>query len=266
MVNLQELIIRARFIFSKAPKRLEVFDLINGKRSTKELARKTGRSLSSVLQDIQKIKDMELVKENEDKEGNIFKKEGAAVYEKMPMIKHVPFSYFQEVAETRKLVKRNAIPRNRKSTSTSIHTPSEQEILEICKHGEVQLYEFKAPGIESAKLTKEISAFLHTRNGGIVFYGIDDDGIIIGSDFKRQEFDQRIQNSVRNTLSPQPNIEIKEKNVMGSKIIMIVVPPWDRRTLYQYTKSEKYYIRKGTNIFALKPDEIKKLSRGQYIV
>jgi predicted HTH transcriptional regulator len=106
---------------------------------------------------------------------------------------------------------------------------------------------------------------LHTKKGGIIFYGIDDDGVIIGSDVSRQIFDQKLQNSVRNTISPQPNIEIKDKNVLGSKIIMVVIPPWDKVNLYQYTKTEKFYIRKGTNVFALKPEEIKKLSVGEYV-
>ena len=82
------------------------------------------------------------------------------------------------------------------------------------------------------------------------------------------EFDQRIQNSIRNTITPPPNIEVKDRNVMGSKIILIIIPPWDRKTIYQYTLDNRYYIniRKGTNVFALKPEEIKKLSKGEAIV
>lgn len=266
MAELQEFITRGRFTFSGASKRFETFKLINGKKSTKEIARKTGRRLSAVLQDIEKLKDMELVKEKKDKNGNIIKKERATVYEKNPLIKHVPLSYFQDVAETSKLVKKVPVRKAKGPKLATIHMPSEKEILDICKHGEDQLYEFKAPGTETHKITKEIAAFLHTKNGGIIFYGIDDDGTIIGSDIKRQKFDQKIQNSIRNTTSPSPNIVIKERNVVGSKVIMIIIPPWDRKTLYQYTKDNRYYIRKGTNIFALQPDEIKKLTRGEYIV
>jgi len=266
MVDLQELIVRGRFIFSGAPTRLEVFKLINGKRSTKEIARKQGRSLSAVLHDIEKIRDMELAREKKDRMGVIFKDGGATVYEKSPLIRHVSLSYFQDIAETGRLLKQVPNRKARSSKLAPIHVPSEQEILDICKHGEDQLHEFKAPGIELPKITKEIAAFSHTKNGGIIFYGIDDDGTIIGSNIKRQEFDERIQNSTRNTLSSQPNIEIKERNVMGSKVIMIIIPPWDGETLYQYTKDKRYYIRKGTAVFAVQPDEIKKLSRGKYIV
>lgn len=266
MTDLQELISRGRFVFSNAPKRLEVFKLINGKRSTKEIAQKINRDLSSVLNDIKKLKDMELIEEKKDSKGNIIRKGKAVVYEKTKLIKHVPLSYFQEVAETSKLVKRVPTRRVKGRRPTIIHVPSEREILDICKQGEDQIYEFKAPGTKTEKITKEIAAFLHTGNGGIIFYGIQDDGSILGSDLTRQEFDQRIQNSIRNTISPPPNIYIKERNIMGSKIILIIVPPWDRKTIYQYTLDSRYYIRKGTNIFALKPEEIQKLSKGEPII
>ena len=58
---------------------------------------------------------------------------------------------------------------------------------------------------------------------------------------------------------------IINKDVIGTKIILIKIPPWDRKNLYQYVKKERYLIRKGTNKFALKPEELKKLSKGEYI-
>ena len=146
------------------------------------------------------------------------------------------------------------------------HIPNENEILDICKNHEDQLYEFKAPGVTVDKITREIAGFLHTKGGGVVFYGVDDSGTIIGSDLRRHDLDQRVQNSVRNTLSPQPNVQVVERSVLGSTIVLIVVPSWDRKTIYQYTKDGNYYIRKGTNIFALRPEELSKLHKGEYVV
>lgn len=266
-MSLQEIISRSRFIFSGAPKRLEVFKLINGKLSAKEIARKVGRSHSSVLNDIKKLRDFGLIKEKKDRAENILKKEGSLIFEKTPLVKHIPHSYFEDVADTVILSKKESISKKVKfSVLGKIHIPSENEILDICKHGEDQLYEFKSPGTDTHKMTKEMAAFLHTKNGGIIFYGVEDDGSIIGSDLNRQQFDQKIQNSIRNTIAPQPNIEIKEKNVMGSTVLLVVIPSWDRKTIYQYTKDGRYYIRKGTNVFALKPEEIKKLSKGKYVI
>jgi len=138
--------------------------------------------------------------------------------------------------------------------------------LDICKDGENQIYEFKDPRVEIAKITKEIAAFLNTKNGGLLFYGIDDDGSIVGSDLRRQDFDQSLQNSVRNTISPQPNIKIEEKEVMGHKILVVVIPPWDRKNIYQYRKDRRNYIRKGTNVFVLTPNELTKLGKGKFVV
>jgi hypothetical protein len=264
MADLQELISRARFILSGAPKRFDVFSLINAKHSTKDISRKTRRSLSAVLQDIERLRDLELIRKKQDKVGAI-KKDGASVFEKVPLIKHVPDSYFKDVADTRSLAKEKVSKGVRISDRTAVHVPSETEILDICKEGEDQLYEFKSPGARMDDMSEEIAAFLHTRNGGIIFYGVDDLGTVIGSDLKRQDFDQRIQNSVRNTISPAPHIEVKDRNVMGSKVVLVTIPPWNRKSLYQYTKNGKYLIRKGTNKFALRPDELKKLSNGQYV-
>jgi DNA-binding transcriptional ArsR family regulator len=265
MVDLQELIVRGRMIFDGASRRLEVFELVNG-RSTKEISRKTGRSLSAVDQDIEKLKDIELIVEKKDSKGNVVKKDGSMVYEKNPIIRHVPFSYFRDVANTTKLVKKPVKAQGKTPKPATIHIPSENEILDICKQGEDQLYEFKSPGVTTDKLTKEIAGFLHTKGGGVIFYGVEDDGSIIGADVRRQTLDQKIQNSVRNTISPAPSIEVKERKVMSSTVLLVVVPPWDRKTIYQNTMDGRYYIRRGTNIFALRPDEIKKLSQGVFVV
>jgi len=266
-MRLQELITRGRFIFSGAPKRLEVFQLIDGKRNAKDIAIRTGRKLNAVLNDIKKLKDLELIQPRRDDQGNIVKKDGSTVYEKVPLLKHIPLSYFRDVTKRSYILAQRRI---QKRTSvkkiTPIRVPSAEEILDICKSGESQIYEFKSPGVDVAKITKEIAAFLNTKNGGLIFYGIDDDGVIIGSDKRRQDFDQMVQNSVRNTISPSPNIEIKERDVLGHKILIIVVPPWDRKNIYMYRKDGRVYIRKGTNVFVATPEELRKLGRAEYVV
>lgn len=122
-------------------------------------------------------------------------------------------------------------------------------MLDICRCGEDQAYEFKEPGVETKKIIKEIAAFLHTKRGGLLFYGIADDGSIIGSDRRRQDMDQSLQNSIRTTISPQPSIEITEKEVIGQPVLVIAIPPWDRKTLYQYTKDSRYYTGEDECVF-----------------
>jgi predicted HTH transcriptional regulator len=142
--------------------------------------------------------------------------------------------------------------------------PTEAEILEIAKAGEDQLHEFKAPGTEAAKLTKEIAAMLNTSRGGMVLYGIEDDGTIAGSDVSRQKLDQPLQNSVKNGVSPAATIRLSGVTVLGSEILVIIVPPWNRRDIFQF--QEKFYVRKGTNVFVLKPEELKEMHNGRAVI
>ncbi len=265
MAGLQEMISRARFVFSNAPRRLDVFRLVNGRLSTKEVSLILGRQMSNVIRDLRMMRDMEIIIEKIDKEGNIVRNGGVAIYEKHPLLKHVSESYFQGISDTTKLKKTPLDKKESRSKADFLVLPSPSDILQIAKEGETYIYEFKSPGTTTDKITKEIAAFAHTRVGGIIFYGIEDDGSIIGSDKTCQEMDQAIYNSLQSTISPPPRVRIDNVSVLGTAVVTIRIKSWDRKTLYQYTKDRRYYIRKGTNIFALAPSEITSLSKGEYV-
>ncbi|MHC4189252.1 MAG: RNA-binding domain-containing protein [Planctomycetota bacterium] len=266
-MEIQELISRGRLLFHGAPKRLDVFKLVNGRRSAKDIAKRTGRSLSSALQDLQKMKDMDLIKPKINRKNLVVKKQGSTVFEKIPQLRHVSMTYFEDPIKAKKKfgkqfpkVKKKAKDRQLRAVST----PNEKEILEICRTGEDQPYEFKSAGVNTEKLAREVAAFANTKIGGIIFYGIDDDGTISGSDKHRQELDQSLQNAVRNTISPSLTIAIKEKDLLGHRIALIIVPPWNKKDVYHY--KGKVLIRKGTNVFTAKPEESRKLHKGIYVV
>lgn len=266
-MEIQELISRGRLLFIGAPKRLEVFKLVNGKRSGKEIARKMGRSLSSVLQDLQKMKDMGLIERKTDNANRTIRKDSSTVLERLPVLRHMPSKYFEDPVRARKKLgaKRPVPQRGVKGRRvTSLRIPNENEILEICRTGEDQLYEFKAAGTEMRKLTREIGAFANTKMGGMVFYGVDDDGTVSGSDKHRQELDQALQNSIRNLILPSPTVTIREKDLLGQKIVVICTLPWNRKDVYFY--DSRVCIRKGTNVFRATPEEIKRLHNGEYVV
>jgi hypothetical protein len=269
-MDLQELITRGRFLFTRAPKRLEVFKNVDGKRNTKEVATASGRSHVTTLIDLRKMKDCGLIQEKIS-DGKPIKREDCTVYEKLPLVRQVPISYFKEESIVIPSVNKGEGSRSRtprETQSPPLGIPSENELLEICREGEGQLHEFKEPRVETEKIAKEVAAFANTKRGGLLFYGVADDGSIIGTDRRRQEFDQTIQNSVQNTISPKPNIVVSELPVLGQTILVVRVPPWDRksRTPFQYTKDNRFYIRKGSNVFALTAEEISKLGRGEYVV
>lgn len=205
------------------------------------------------------MRDAGLIQNSVD--GNSQRKQTSAhpVYEKVPLARTVPARYFLGTALVRKEVaaKVQKRPHQRHDHRRPLPVPSEQEILDICKNGEDQIYEFKASRTDVRKLTREICAMLNTKSGGIVFYGIDDDGTITGTDISRQALDQPLQNSIKNSISPAATIVLKTVPVMGTEVILIIVPPWNRHDVFQF--DEKVLIRKGTNVFAARPEELKRL-------
>lgn len=141
--------------------------------------------------------------------------------------------------------------------------PTETIILDMCKSGEDQILEFKAAGTDVRKITKEIGAMLHTRLGGIILYGVDDDGTIHGTDVTRQKLDQPLQNSIKNSIAPAAVVALKSVSVLGTEVLVVIVPPWNRKDVYQF--DERVFLRKGTNVFTAKPEELRKLHRGEYV-
>ncbi len=264
-MEIQELITRGRILFSRAPKRLEVFKLVNGRRGTKEIAIKTGKSVVPTLDDLRKMKNLELIKPKINQKGKMVKKEEYTVFEKNPLMANVSISYFSDSKSKKHLPKKTRLKIKQKSRSFgSLPIPSAKEILDICKHGEDQIYEFKAPGVEIKKITKKIGGFLNTKRGGLLFYGVEDNGKIVGTDLARHKFDNQLQNSVKHTISPSVTITIKSVKIIGNEIIVVLIPAWNKKDVYQY--DGRTLIRQGTNDFIASPDEVRKLHDGKYVV
>ena len=142
MPDLQEMILRARFILANAPRRLEVFRLVNARLSTKEISLKLGRKINNVGRDLQMMREYEIIKEKINKNGDILKKDGAIVYEKHPLLKYVPESYFKDVSDTTKL-RKTPLHKKESGITTDFPTlPSPSDILQIAKEGETHIYEF----------------------------------------------------------------------------------------------------------------------------
>ena len=267
MPDLQEIISRGRFIMANAPARLRVFESVDGRRSTADLAKLLKRHINSVRRDLRTLEDAGLIRPRIS-QGVEAKVDGFPVYEKLPLARTIPSRYFMQPTPT---VRGSTKPRRRYPSPSStrarpapIKVPSEQEILTLANNGEDQTTEYKAQGTEARKIVREIAAMLNTKEGGLVLYGIDDDGNIEGSDITRQKLDQPLQNSLRNSVSPSATIRLHSVSVLGSTILVIVVPPWNRKDVYQF--DEKVLIRKGTNAFAAKPEELRKLHSGQYVI
>jgi hypothetical protein len=264
-MDLQELITRGRFVFAGAPERLALFKLVDGRQNTDQLAKKTRRHVNNVRRDLNTLRDAGLIQHKPNKNGAEMRTDGLPVYEKVPLARTVPIRYFSTAPSPQPL--KAGPPRQIRRPSDRrkpLPVPTEQQILDICNNGEDQTYEFKAAGTDARKLAREVCAMLNTKSGGIIFYGIDDDGKVSGTDVSRQKLDQPLQNSIKNSISPAATVTLKTISVMGTQVLVIVVPPWNRSDVFQF--DEKVLLRKGTNVFGAKPEELKKLHQGRYIV
>jgi Schlafen, AlbA_2 len=267
-MDLQELVTRARFIFSNAPERLKVFQLINGRRNTADIARRTRRHVNNVRRDLKLLEHAGIVQPKPGPDARPLKVGDLPIYERVPLARAVPPTYFHGPSSSPsrpspQLAEAGTRPAKARKPKT-LPLPTGKEVLDICRHGEDQTYEFKGRGTKADKIAREVAAMLNTRQGGIIFYGVDDSGAIQGSDISRQGFDQPLQNSARNTISPPPVVKLHAIAVMGSEILAVVVPPWNKKDVYQY--DGRVLLRKGTNVFYATPGESRKLHRGQHVV
>ena len=94
-MDLQELITRGRMLFARAPGRLAVFELVNGRRSAADIGQELGRRANHVYEDVRRLEDAELVRPKLDGGGSPKKKGGWAVYEKTPLARTVSVRYFR---------------------------------------------------------------------------------------------------------------------------------------------------------------------------
>jgi Schlafen, AlbA_2 len=265
-MDLQELVVRGRFLFASAPDRLRVFECVNGKRTGKEIANVLRRGVTAVLRDLARLRDAGLIEARRDpSKADALKKDGSILYDKVPLARTIPSRYFQRSTNSPRgghVSAPRPVPGRKpaRKRAPALPLPSETGVLDICRNGEGQLHEFKAAGTDIRKVIREVAAMANTSQGGLVLYGVADDGTIQGSDQSRQAFDQPLQNSTRNSISPALTVRLHAVPVLGSTILVVVVPPWNRRDVYHF--DDRVLIRKGTNVFAARPEESRKLHAG----
>jgi len=253
-------------MFAGAPERLRLFALVDGRKNARGIAKSTKRHVNNVHRDLRRLADAGLIEER-TKNGASLTKDGFTLYQKVPLARTIPLSYFSAPTRppgTKKALTSKGRSKTRAPKGKSVPLPSENEILDICKQGEDQTVEFKAPGTDVRKIVREIAAMLNTRQGGLILYGVDDDGTIQGTDVTRQKLDQPLQNSIRTGIAPAAVVDLKSVHVIGSEVLIVIVPPWNRRDVYQF--DEKVLIRKGTNVFGAKPEELKRLHGGEHVI
>jgi hypothetical protein len=265
VTSLQELITRGRFLMADAPSRLRVFQAVDGRSTAVDIATATARHVNNVRRDLTLLRDAGLIQSKVLADtAKTVTREGHPVYEQVPLARTISTKYFQPTAKRPEQAELSSREPRTRAKSIELAAPTENELLEIVRHGEDQLYEFKGPRTDVGKITREVAAMLNTSKGGMILYGVDDDGTIVGTEMSRQDFDQPLQNSIKNTVAPAAVVRLHSVSALGSDVLIVVVPPWNRTDIYQH--ADKILIRKGTNVFAARPEEVRRLHRGEAVV
>ncbi|MGH2683430.1 MAG: AlbA family DNA-binding domain-containing protein [Actinomycetota bacterium] len=270
MISLQELVARGRFLFASAPERQRVFELVDGKRNARDIAKKSKRHINNIRRDLKHLSDAGLIQAKQTRDGTPQLKDRLPVFEKVPLARTIPPRYFRggvlktATSQVSSSARRRAAARSPIRKPKPLAVPSETGVLDICRHGEDQLYEFKGVGTKPEKIVKEIAAMLHARQGGLILYGVDDDGTIQGTDLSRQKFDQPLQNCLRDKVAPAATVRLAAVKALGQEVLVILVPPWNRKDVYQF--EGRVLLRKGTNAVWAKPEEVRRLHRGEYVL
>ena len=97
-MDLQELISRGRFIFAGAAERLNVYELVDGRRTARDISRATKRHINNIFRDLRRLADVGLI-EKRQIDGKIIEKDGLTLYQRTPIARAVPISYFRGPAK-----------------------------------------------------------------------------------------------------------------------------------------------------------------------
>lgn len=147
-----------------------------------------------------------------------------------------------------------------KGTRSTHISSTEQEAIydnrrltDILREGEDQRTEFKSQAPNSGRdIGKEISALTNHR-GGVLIFGVDDDGEIVGVE-DVEGLDNRVSGVLRKSLMPPLSAEIHMETIRGKDLLIVDIPTADRPVAINYV----YYGRNGTNSRKLTYPELKK--------
>ncbi|WP_159421102.1 RNA-binding domain-containing protein [Candidatus Chrysopegis kryptomonas] len=133
----------------------------------------------------------------------------------------------------------------------------------ILFEGEGLTVEFKRKVSSPEKIARAMIAFANTH-GGVLIFGIDDDGSVVGVDSEKEEIDLIFQAATQHCYPPiEPKIEIFELN--GKDVIVVTIEQSENRPHHLVSSNGdagKVFIRIGSqNVIA--SDEMIKLIKSE---
>lgn len=97
-----------------------------------------------------------------------------------------------------------------------------RELRAIIDGGESSTVEFKRKATTPEKIAKELSALANTK-GGVVLFGVDDDGKVYGIASEKSEMDL-IDTAANFHISPALEIDYEFASIHGRDILVVTVP------------------------------------------
>jgi len=133
-----------------------------------------------------------------------------------------------------------------------------EQLNNILFEGEGLTVEFKRKVSSPEKIARAMIAFANTH-GGVLIFGIDDDGSIVGVDSEKEEIDLIFQAAIQHCHPPiEPKIEIFELN--GKDVIVVTVEQSENKPHYLVSSNGdagKVFIRLGSQNIAASDEMIK---------
>ena len=128
--------------------------------------------------------------------------------------------------------------------------------------GESETVEFKEAVPDGDRIARAVAAFSN-GSGGTIIIGIrDGTGEVVGITGDAAGARDRLDNIVRNNVSPPPEYDLSTRTLEGRTVIAMRVAPGDRRP-YGVSAGGGIvcYVRRGANNWAAGSDEIRVIAR-----
>lgn len=126
-------------------------------------------------------------------------------------------------------------------------------VMEWIKRGENDFVEFKEGLKHADDVMKTIVAFANT-NGGVILFGVKDDGSIIGYDEPVDKTKNRLERMISSKCDPPVDFIVKRIDFDNTGITYAKIPK-GKSKLYAVTNGPIYVRRSASDIF-IKPSEI----------
>ena len=134
-----------------------------------------------------------------------------------------------------------------------------EQIQGLVSRGENESVEFKQQiSSDKGKFLKTVAAFAN-GNGGVILFGVDDEGTFIGVTGDVSKMKDDVIRMVRDNVTPSPKVRIEDCVIDAKTIIALYVEQGDKHPYGINPDKPVFYVRRGANSFPASQEEIRDL-------